>query len=209
MNTTLQARPASLADEHVRLFCNELVPGGVPITFNPVVAPQTSVNDCVSLVNRAVENDGGERIDGWALWECPRVLIEAEYHCVWRTPEGKLQDLSPLPPGITHRLFILDPNLVYEEKQINNVRRSLGSHPSVQKLIDAYDAYFEVLNRGERACQYGEISIPPDELDPVIEGILNAGRDVTSWLASSGSKIGRNERCSCGSGLKYKRCHGN
>ncbi len=26
--------------------------------------------------------------------------------------------------------------------------------------------------------------------------------------STAGSKIGRNERCPCGSGLKYKRCHG-
>ena len=31
---------------------------------------------------------------------------------------------------------------------------------------------------------------------------------ITSRHPTAGSKIGRNERCPCGSGLKYKRCHG-
>ena len=31
---------------------------------------------------------------------------------------------------------------------------------------------------------------------------------VTRSALSSASKIGRNERCPCGSGLKYKHCHG-
>jgi len=31
---------------------------------------------------------------------------------------------------------------------------------------------------------------------------------LTSRHSMAGSKIGRNERCSCGSGLKHKRCHG-
>jgi len=31
---------------------------------------------------------------------------------------------------------------------------------------------------------------------------------LTSLHSTTGSKIGRNERCPCGSGLKYKRCHG-
>jgi hypothetical protein len=47
------------------------------------------------------------------------------------------------------------------------------------------------------------------------EGELEA-RELRAEFASrsasrhsaAGSKIGRNERCPCGSGLKYKRCHG-
>ncbi|MEN8041341.1 MAG: SEC-C metal-binding domain-containing protein [Actinomycetota bacterium] len=31
---------------------------------------------------------------------------------------------------------------------------------------------------------------------------------LTSRHPTTGSKIGRNERCPCGSGLKHKRCHG-
>jgi len=31
---------------------------------------------------------------------------------------------------------------------------------------------------------------------------------IASRHSTAGSKIGRNERCLCGSGLKYKRCHG-
>ena len=31
---------------------------------------------------------------------------------------------------------------------------------------------------------------------------------IASLHSTAGSKIGRNERCPCGSGLKYKCCHG-
>ena len=31
---------------------------------------------------------------------------------------------------------------------------------------------------------------------------------IASLRSKAGSKIGRNERCPCGSGLKHKRCHG-
>ena len=31
---------------------------------------------------------------------------------------------------------------------------------------------------------------------------------ITSGHSTAGSKIGRNERCPCGSGIKYKHCHG-
>lgn len=33
-------------------------------------------------------------------------------------------------------------------------------------------------------------------------------RQVTGRVQLTPSRVGRNERCPCGSGLKYKRCHG-
>ena len=40
---------------------------------------------------------------------------------------------------------------------------------------------------------------------------LRAGRDATGlrqWFAAADARRGRNEQCSCGSGAKWKRCHG-
>ncbi|MFV2074276.1 MAG: SEC-C metal-binding domain-containing protein, partial [Thermoanaerobaculales bacterium] len=37
--------------------------------------------------------------------------------------------------------------------------------------------------------------------------VLQAPKSVGE-PGAAGRKVGRNERCACGSGLKYKRCHG-
>jgi hypothetical protein len=196
----------------VRAFCDTLVAGGAPTALIPTPLDGAELNDCTNLVDSAIRVGGGDRLDGWAIWEWPEVFIEAEYHCVWRTPGGELRDLAPLPNGISSRLFLPDPQLVYAGRQINNLRRALDDHPSVHRLIAAWDAHFEVTNKGERAQLHGEVRIPHEELAPVIAEILAAQRAVAARKvareANTARKVGRNERCPCDSGLKYKKCHG-
>lgn len=208
MRNAPAAKPASLSDDHTRAFCAKLVPGGVPISITPTPPAHAALNDCVNLVDAAVRHAGGDRVDGWAVWERPGILIEGEYHCVWRTPAGELRDLAPLPDGVSARLFLADPHLAYEGRQINNVRHALNGHASVQRLIAAYDAHFAMLNRGERAHQHGAVHVPREEQEPVLLEILAAEREVAARLGRGSRKVGRNEPCPCGSGTKYKRCHG-
>jgi uncharacterized protein YecA (UPF0149 family) len=40
------------------------------------------------------------------------------------------------------------------------------------------------------------------------ESWLQAALTLTGQPPGIGAKTGRNERCPCGSGLKYKHCHG-
>jgi preprotein translocase subunit SecA len=37
---------------------------------------------------------------------------------------------------------------------------------------------------------------------------LGAGQQARPGYTPTGAKIGRNDACWCGSGLKYKKCHG-
>jgi preprotein translocase subunit SecA len=43
--------------------------------------------------------------------------------------------------------------------------------------------------------------------DPVVQ-LQGTGGAALKRQASSDGKVGRNELCPCGSGKKYKRCHG-
>ena len=45
---------------------------------------------------------------------------------------------------------------------------------------------------------------PDQEMDQLVNAHLDSGRVVNS----EGKKLGRNERCPCGRGKKFKRCHG-
>ena len=42
------------------------------------------------------------------------------------------------------------------------------------------------------------------EMDTAVQSHLNSGKAINT----SGEKLGRNQRCPCGSGKKFKRCHG-
>ncbi|WP_367185602.1 SEC-C metal-binding domain-containing protein [Mesorhizobium ventifaucium] len=49
---------------------------------------------------------------------------------------------------------------------------------------------------------------PPGSLEYIAARLEGNGRIPSRQAAVSLQKTGRNERCPCGSGKKYKRCHG-
>ena len=40
------------------------------------------------------------------------------------------------------------------------------------------------------------------------EAVFNTGMTVTDTVVREAPKVGRNDPCPCGSGKKYKQCHG-
>ena len=48
----------------------------------------------------------------------------------------------------------------------------------------------------------------PWEYDEKLENLSKTFLDGTGQFIKLGKKIGRNEKCPCGSGLKYKKCCG-
>ena len=63
-------------------------------------------------------------------------------------------------------------------------------------------------DRRSRACRDPPASprSPPER--PRRRGAGGAGQQARPGYTPSGAKIGRNDACWCGSGLKYKKCHG-
>ncbi len=68
-----------------------------------------------------------------------------------------------------------------------------------EREVDADEA--QMRERGERLRRW------EDELE-AREQQAEAVSKLTSPHSTGRAKIGRNERCPCGSGLKYKHCHG-
>jgi hypothetical protein len=92
-------------------------------------------------VNRKVTREGGRIVYGWAIWEWPRVFLEAEHHAVWSDGD-RLVDVTPHVPASYCILFLPDPQRVYDYhtgKRFLNVKRSLGEFPSVEGWIEATD----------------------------------------------------------------------
>jgi hypothetical protein len=57
---------------------------------------------------------GGGAAYGWAIWHWPGRYFEAEHHAVWRTPEGKLIDVTPQTGAPERILFLPDPAAVFD-----------------------------------------------------------------------------------------------
>lgn len=159
-------------------------------------------NECFPVVAERVEADGGERILGWQIWQ-GQLLVEAEFHAVWKTPDGELIDITPKPIPLDRILFVADSKAKYEEKQVNNFRINITGNPIVDEFIAVHDAVFRIENKGERAFQY-ELSLSGREANAHHK--LSAAKPVLEMMALQGHT--RNSPCFCGSGNKYKACHG-
>jgi hypothetical protein len=174
-------------------LCRELVEAEEP-RFLPVAPiPDADPNDCFPVVERYVAQQGGSVCYGWQIWEWPGVMIEAEFHAVWRSPIGELHDVTPKRGGVPNILFLPDSRRRYEGRQVCNVRHALSSDPRVAEFIKACEEEFEFMNRGERAMLHGALDISGRDAEEILARFSGAkpictanslrdhlGQDVTS-----------------------------
>ena len=199
-NTPATLTPAVL--EFCRSVCNE-----APIFLRIEPLSEAVVGDCFPLVDRVVQERGGTAYYGWRIWVWPHVMIEAEFHSVWRDPDGVLHDYSPAPFDTDRILFLPDANREYHGEQVNNVRRNLSGAPSVQAFFDVCDEVFEFMNRGGRAKAHGMLTFSGADARELQN--LQRRKIATQLAILRGlPRPGRNDPCPCGSGKKFKRCHG-
>ncbi len=202
----LTTTPAKITPAIMKL-CHELVPGAQPkfVAVNPI--PGIEVDTCFPSVESYVHDHGGSVCHGWQIWEWTGVMIEAEFHAVWRNSTGELRDLSPKRVPVTRVLFLPDPDGQYQGREVCNVRRSISSDPRVSSFIKACEAEFEFRNRGERATQLGTIYFTGEDVREYDE-IQRCKNELIYQIVSRLLRPGPNEPCFCGSGVKYKKCCG-
>lgn len=122
-------------DEPVLDFVREYVAvDGCPL-FVPVNPSEDALElDCFSNVERQIERAGGGRRHGWAIWVHGKSMIEAEFHTVWVSPDGRLIDITP--HDVEHRIaFVSEPTLRYNNKQVPNRRKMLRAGPDVDRVM--------------------------------------------------------------------------
>jgi len=190
----------------LRSLIDELVPGGQPRYVEVAPLENASANDCFIHVAERVQAAGGSQVFGWSLWELPGVFVEAEAHSVWHRPTGEYLDIAPKNSETARVFFLPDPNLRYEGRQINNLRRAVVQDRFVQDYLQTFTEEFELLNRGDRVGRFGEISLRGEEAaeyHQIQARRANAFLGVLPRLPQLGPYL----PCRCGSGRKIKWCH--
>ncbi|PVZ89961.1 hypothetical protein C9426_00850 [Serratia sp. S1B] len=163
-------------------------------------------NECFPIVEEYVQQNGGERILGWAIWELPNLFIEAEFHAVWKSPKQELIDLNPRPVKTEKILFLPDPKLIYDGYQKNNIRLPLINNPIVSNFLAMHDKNFEFMNRGDRKGQYGKIHL--SDRDAYEYALLaQEMMEIEIQMNNIYKPLGLYDPCICGSGKKAKWCH--
>jgi hypothetical protein len=104
--------------------------------FVPVIAdPKSLINECFYNVDAYIAEHGGLKVLGRSIWQRANVLIEAEAHAIWQSPDGDMVDVTPHNNGVTIILFLVDPKITYEGNLIPNIRKALTSSPLVAEFI--------------------------------------------------------------------------
>jgi preprotein translocase subunit SecA len=90
--------------------------------------------------------------------------------------------------------------------------RAMGQRdPLVEYQREAYDMFAEMVDgiRSDavRYLFHAQVVEQPAKIDPVVR-LQGTGGAALKKQASAKDKVGRNDPCPCGSGQKYKRCHG-
>jgi len=193
-------------DEDIQNLLNKLKVTQIPIYLSIESDPNSTLQDCFPIVQKKVIDSGGKMVMGWQIWKAD-YLVEAECHAVWEDSEGILHDVTPKPPSFSKILFVKDESLIYQEKQIDNVRLNITNNKLVDELVLVSEAIFSFDNKGERAMLYGTDflkSLTKAQMEYREELMLI--HDLINILLIN--KGNRNSTCPCDSGNKYKHCHG-
>jgi len=187
---------------HVLDFCKSISPSSEPLYISPTPTDKDEPNECPINVQRHISEKGGQEVLGWQIWEWYGVMIEAEFHMLWRTTSNELKDVTPKNIAVKSILFLPDESLHYEDKQIDNIRQPLIKDKRLDEFIKNTDEIFEFHNKDDRA-EMKEIPFSGDEILK-LQSISLRQQELIQIISQS--KPERNNLCRCGSGKKYKKC---
>jgi hypothetical protein len=151
------AFPPKLIKPYVISFCRSIVENPEPcyVPLEPLDGAEP--DSCFELVPKYVESHGGEMRTGWAIWEWPQVIIEAEFHAIWLSSERREIDITPKKIPQRRILFLPDPHRKYEGFQRDNVRKALCKDKDVSRMIQLGKLMHAELNGGELKYYHGPV----------------------------------------------------
>lgn len=175
-------------------LCSELVASPSPQYLSLQAESYAIPGDCYGAVSVKVRRDGGAAQYGWIIWQTAELMIEAEFHAVWKSSDGTLTDITPKVDGETVVLFLPDPVRVDEGGRIDNVRRVLKQDRVSKDYISACERLFKI---EETKMHFGSLFVEyqqAHQLKIALQGMLSAGKN-------------QSDLCFCGEGIAYFDCH--
>ena len=167
--------------------------------------------------------------------ETDRDLIDAQFitFAVMEATDLRAAELLPLIRALDQKGWI-DEQVMGDLADIEAELNRAPDPGDIRPLpVDLNDFYTEAYLKRRVASNRPPLQLPDDENDPVEQHLLMLTRKILGDFAVSGEeeaeeedgywvprtkpietvqrstpKVGRNEPCPCGSGKKYKRCHG-
>jgi hypothetical protein len=147
MNTNNpETTPPELTDR-IRDFCLTISSESEPMYLSVEPFEIPLINECFDVVQSRIRRDGGCSVNGWLMWEWPNIMLDAEFHCVWRDSTGRLREIPPRQDGETRVLFLPDPAKPVTNDLVDNIRSPLFMHPDVIEFMNASTQITEMANQ--------------------------------------------------------------
>lgn len=193
--------PPSTLSYEVSDFCSDVSFQQKPFYVSVEPKPYCKMDCCFENVGRVVKECGGEIVYGWQIWLWEGVLIEAEFHAVWRTEGGEYVDITPKDLDYANILFLPDARMLYDGSRVDNIRKNLSNLKLVDMYIEIAKSIFLVKNKNSRPYDY-EISLRGQDAE-IYEVLSVWGYYIQQMLKN---KQGRKSLCPCGSKKQFKIC---
>jgi hypothetical protein len=107
---------------------------------------------------------------GWCIWEWPGILLNAEFHACWLSPEGEIIDITPKPDGEKTVLFLPDPALKFEGERILgrieplSHKREVLDYVAVSRKLMRLKAEGSDMSMADLLCIMGEVKATRENL---------------------------------------------
>jgi hypothetical protein len=152
--------PAAI-DAAVLAFCATIAPA-MPEYVEVTPFEGARIAYCFDNAAEQVARRGGEIAWGWAIWRWPGRYFEAEHHGIWRSPEGRLHDVTPMLYGQSRILFLSDPQAVFNPARYRpNILGAEAGNKVAMDYIALADARAAILNAyGEPGVEH---AITPED----------------------------------------------
>ena len=186
-----ETTPPKITHE-IKHLCRKIAPKSNLILVPVKPAPDASLNECFPNVESMVKKYGGELASGWVIWQWANILIEAEAHAIWKSPNGDMIDITPHDAGEKAIFFLPDEKVIYAGTPIPSNRMALTKSKLVERFIQLYTKWDDMAYLG---------SVADAKLDII-------GREMLEIRDKFHRPASRNSPCPCESGLKYKQCCG-
>lgn len=135
----LTTTPLSITPEILE-FCKQISKSN-PVYLDVQTSADSVKKECFGNVQNFISQNGGSIQHGWLIWEWQNVIIEAEFHAVWVSPEGKLTEISPAVEKKI--LFLPDNSKTYKGITLNNIRHALQEDKTVKEFVKVCDQISE------------------------------------------------------------------
>lgn len=189
MNTTTPV----IISKQIRDLCEKINPECKPFYIKVNPDKNSIPLECFENVRLMVREQGGTIQHGWSVWEWPTVFVEAEFHAVWISTSGEFVDITPNDYGVNKILFLPDRDKTFTDQRVDNVRISLRNDPNIIEFLKNAEQVF--------------IAVEENNIK-ALKTLYSRKKELLNYLNGLNMKLGRNDPCFCGSGLKYKKCCG-